>query len=174
MSQQSNQSTHPGPRELPVDLPGLRPGNIPLPADFGLDTFIDAIAATESDASRTNPHTAAKVVRSALRSWILGFETHAVTIRQRQDVVRTFWDRPALGELVQDLDVTSYDPNQEARGGYQYHLERFETYAKALTSLRAALGGAAARLAHRRPRRPGRRRVRGIRCGPQAQPPPGS
>ena len=48
-------------------------------------------------------------------------------------------NRPALGDLVQDLDVAPYDPNQEARGGYQYHLERFETYDEALTSLRAAL-----------------------------------
>ncbi|MCY3959995.1 MAG: hypothetical protein OXG65_17120 [Chloroflexi bacterium] len=139
MSEQSNQSTAPGRRELPVDLPGLRAGGIPLPADFGLDAFIDAIAAAASDAARTNPHTAAERVRSALRSWILGFETDAATIRQRQDVVRTFRDRPALSEVVQDLDIAPYDPNQESRGGYQYHLERFESYAEALTSLRAAL-----------------------------------
>ncbi len=139
MSQQSNQSTHPGRRELPVDLPALSPGNIPLPTDFGLDAFIDAIAATESDALRINPHTSADRVGAALRSWILGFETDAVTIRQRQDVVRTLWNRPALSDLVQHLDLAPYDANQEARGGYQYHLERFESYAEALTSLRAAL-----------------------------------
>ncbi|MYA59975.1 MAG: hypothetical protein F4X40_05375, partial [Chloroflexi bacterium] len=141
MSEQHNVSTAPGPRELPVDLPGRRPGDIPLPADFGLDTFIDAIAAAASDAARINPHTSAEHVRTSLRSWILGFETDAATIRQRQEVVRTFWNRSALGEVVQNLDIAPYDPNQEARGGYQYHLERFESYAEALTSLRAALDG---------------------------------
>ena len=141
MSEQRNLPTTPGRRELPVDLPGLRTGDIPLPADFGLDAFIDAVAAAESDAARTNPHTAAERNRTALRSWILGFETDAATIRQRQDVVRTFWDRSALGELVQDLNVAPYDSDQEARAGYQYHLERFESYAEALASLRAAHQG---------------------------------
>ena len=139
MSKPSNPSTTNGHQKLPVTLPGHEPGNIPLPTDFGLDAFIDAIADAESDASRINPHTSADRVGAALRSWILGFETDAGTIRQRQDVVRTFWDRPVLSDLVQHLDLAPYDSNQEARGGYQYHLERFESYAEALTSLRAAL-----------------------------------
>ena len=141
MSEQRNLSTAPGRRELPVDLPGRQPGEVPLPADFGLDAFIDAIAAAELDNARTNPHTAAERVRAALRAWILGFETDAATVRRRQDVVQTFWDRPVLGTVVRDLDIAPFDPNQEARGGYQYYLERFESYAEALAVLRAALDG---------------------------------
>ena len=141
MSEPNNPSTTTGRQKLPVDLPVHEPGDIPLPADFGLDAFIDAVAAAESDAARVNPRTAAEHVRAALHSWILGFETDAATIRQRQDVVRTFWDRPALGRLVQDLDIAPYDSNQESRGGYQYNLERFESYAEAVTSLRATLDG---------------------------------
>ena len=141
MSEQSNLSQPPGRRELPVDLPGLQPGSIPLPADFGLDAFIDAVAGAETDGARTNPQTAAELVRAELRSWILGFETDAATIRQRQAVIQTFWDRPVLSQVVQDLDIAPHDPNQEARGGYHYALERFESYAAALTRLRAALDG---------------------------------
>ena len=141
MSEQRSLSTTPGRRELPIDLPGHEPGRIPLPADFGLDSFIDAIAAAETNEARTNPHTAAERIRAALQSWILGFETDAATIRQRQDVVRAFWDRPELGKVVQVLDIAPYDSNQEARGGYQYNLERFESYTEALTTLRAALRG---------------------------------
>ena len=139
MSEPNNPSRPNGHGKLPVNLPVHEPGDIPLPADFGLDAFINAIAAAEADAAHTNPRTAAERVSAALRSWILGFETDAETIRQRQDVVRTLWDRPVLGEVVQDLDIAPYDPNQEARGGYQYHLERFESYTVALTILRAAL-----------------------------------
>ncbi len=142
MSEPNRPSRANGHGKLPVNLPVHEPGSIPLPTDFGLDAFIDAIAVVESDGSRINPLTAAERVRSALQIWILGFETDAATIRQRQDVVRTLWDRPALSDLVQHLDVVPYDANQESRGGYQYNLERFESYAAALTSLRAALDGA--------------------------------
>ncbi len=141
MSEQSTESTTPGRRELPVDLPARESGSIPLPTDFGLDSFIDAVAAAESDDAGANPHTAAEGVRAALRTWILGFETDAATIRQRQDVIRTFWDRPALADVVEDLDIAPYDLDQEARGGYQYALERFESYASAVTRLCAALDG---------------------------------
>lgn len=141
MSAQNTESATPRRRELPVDLPQREPGDIPLPADFGLDAFIDAMAAAESDSAPANPHTAAKRARAALRSWILGFEIDAATIRQRQDVVRTFWNRPALADIVENLDVAPHDPDQEARDGYQYALERFESYASAVTRLCAALDG---------------------------------
>jgi hypothetical protein len=141
MSELSTELTPPGRLELPVDLPGREPGSIPLPADFGLDSFIDALASAESVDARVNPRTAAGRVSAALSSWILGFETDAATIRQRQDIVRGFWDQPALGDVVHDLDVAPHDPDREARGDYQYALERFESYASALTRLRASLDG---------------------------------
>ena len=141
MTEPSKVSITSGRREVPVELPHHQPGKIPLPADFGLDAFIGAMAAAEPGRARTNSHTAAEGVLATLQSWVLGFETDAATIRQRQDVVGAFWDRPVLGEVVQDLDVARFDPNQEARGGYQYALERFESYASALTRLRAALDG---------------------------------
>lgn len=141
MSEKNELPANPGLRNLPVDLPVREPGDIPLPADFGLDTFMDAMAAARSDGAGGNPHTAAERVHAALRRWVLGFETNAATIRQRQAVVRTLWDRPWLGQLIEDLDIVPHDPDQESRGGYQYALERFESYASALTRLRGALDG---------------------------------
>ena len=139
MSGCSNEPVTVGRRVLPLKLPSRNPGSIPMPGDFGLDAFSNAMAAAVQDDARANPHTDPERVRTALRDWILGFETDAPTIRQRQQVVRVVWDRPALRSVIDSLDVAPYDADQETRGGYQYALERFESYASALTKLRTAL-----------------------------------
>ena len=112
-----------------------------MPGDFGLDAFINATAAAVRVGAHTNPHTEPERVQRALRAWVLGFETDAATIRQRQEVVRALWDRPALRSVIDSVDVAPHDADQEARGGYQYALERFESYSSALTELRATLDG---------------------------------
>ena len=139
MSGCSNEPASVGRRVLPLELPSRNPGSIPMPGDFGLDAFSNAMAAAVQDDARANPRTDPERVRTALRAWILGFETDAPTIRQRQQVVRAVWDRPALRSVIDSLDVAPYDADQETRGGYQYALERFESYASALTKLRTAL-----------------------------------
>ena len=139
MSGCSNEPVTVGRRVLPLELPSRSPGSIPMPGDFGLDAFSNAMAAAVQDDAGANPHTDPERVRTALRAWILGFETDAPTIRQRQQVVRAVWDRPALRSVIDSLDVAPYDADQESRGGYQYALERFESYASALTKLRTAL-----------------------------------
>ena len=112
-----------------------------MPGDFGLDAFINAMAAAVRVGAHTNPHTEPERVQSALRAWVLGFETDAATIRQRQEVVRALWDHLELLAVLDRLDVVPYDASQEARGGYQYALERFESYSSALTELHATLDG---------------------------------
>ena len=139
MSGCSNEPVTVGRRVLPLKLPSRNPGSIPMPGDFGLDAFSNAMAAAVQDDARANPHTDPERVRTALRAWILGFETDAPTIRQRQQLVRAVWDRPALRSVIDSLDIAPYDADQESRGGYQYALERFESYASALTKLRTAL-----------------------------------
>ena len=77
-----------------------------MPGDFGLDAFSNAMAAAVRVTMRaqTRAPTPSVCVR-ALRAWILGFETDAPTIRQRQQVVRAVWDRPALRSVIDSLDV---------------------------------------------------------------------
>ena len=139
MNGRSNEPATAGRRVLPLELPSWNPGSISMPGDFGLDAFINAIAAAVKDHARANPRTDPERVRRALPAWILDFETDTATIRQRQAVVRALRDRPALRTVIDSLDIAPYDPDQDVRDGYQYVLERFESYASALTKLRAAL-----------------------------------